>query len=1858
MDSSKTVKVVLTLDNGQFITSLQASGREHSTFAANVVRSGQAMDATLKSGEMSAKQTAAALRMLPAQFTDIFTGLASGQAPMTVLIQQGGQLKDSFGGVAPAARAMGGYIAGLVSPTMLAAGAAGALAVAYYQGSKEADAYTRSIVMSGNAAGATVGQMQAAARGASAVVGTQAAAADAVAQLGATGQVAARNLEGFTATALRMEREVGQAVEKTAEQFSGLGDKPVQASLKLNESYGYLTTAIYEQIRALEASGKHHEAGELAQRSFAAAMDERTNRLRGNLGLLERGWRAIGDAAGWAWNKMLNVGRKETVADQLSKAQQELQDRMSRGPTNDVPGVRGSWEKGNERMRENIRLLQEKVKLEEESAAAAAKSQAQEKAGIEWSQRAYEARSKSKKMEDELAAARQQFKDAGKDEVRDKKELDAVLAGIRDKYKESTTEQNKAAKEQERQLALMAELGGLSSTFYKDWTELNKQFAAGKIKQEELVRLQATLLAKQPAMAAAAREEQKALDAQVRAWQELERVQERAREKALEALQKSAQGAEQQVQKLLDEEHATTLAAVANISLAEAVERVALARAQEAYQKAAAAGADGQTLLALQKEIEAREKIVSLTGAREAREALKKTADEASKELKRVTEQYEQGLTNAAMQGGKSLKEYIQGVLRTTAFRIVLQPVMNWGAQLLTAITGGAGGAGGASALLGGSGGLMGTVGNLGSLASLLGGNSMLGNIAGTLGGWLGLGGAVSTGTGIATSVGTGLSLTGTTGGLGLTTGGGLGLTVGNTASSAVSLGGAGAGASGATSTLMAAAPYAAIIAAAVAVASNMWEQGWTRDALKGEGKSTFYGGAGSYMTGIGVLEKHKLGVLSALGVSEKWADILSGTTRMALLFGRKLKDSGLEATLGSNADGGSESRQYAFYKGGLFRSDKTTYVKTDEGVEAYLDNAVTTARAALRAVAESLDAPTAALDTFALTVKESFKDLSEEEANDKLAEIVGRYAEGLGGAFLEGLDGSGVAAWVQRIAKDGGTAAERLQAIADYPAQLLQSIGTTREDLVRIFTEGLVNGDAAAAGQAVADQLVASIELSMLSGASAQVFDIVNRGIVTPILDAMANGASLSEAISQANIARTVAKAQETAAAFAAVWNDPGFKQAMESIRTTVGSALGTAGGALQYQPTYIRPQAAVDAGASSSASQEETPEDRLRKKIQDMAADGAQLAADLLRAKGDEAAAALAELEIATEGVTGVLREQYIAQRDANQAMQGSIAAWEAIGALKDEGAGLAIELLRAQGHEAAAALRQFEAATAKMTEAEREAYRLQQQANDALRAQIALATELPALLARFMTPQQSQAAGYGRIAQGLEQAGIHVGADTLAQASLQQIAQAAAEIYHLGSTSDATRLALVRAVASLAELKDAATASANAAADAALSALSRSIEAEKAAITEAANARIESLRQEAEAQKAAQDTASEALATATRIADTLGRAVRALRGQVESAVVQDLAAARAFIEGAARAAAATGALPDEEQLARAIESVTADQQQRYGTYADWEAAQLDQANQLAALEGVSTAQMTVAERHLAATKAQAALLEEQVKATQAGAAAAIRALDQQLAAAQERLAVLRDSNAQLQSIATATAGFEAALAQLAQALAASAKGPSAGGGGPSGGAPTPAPGGASTVVLNGPGGSQYDARSDVFYAAGTGMPYLGASLGAAAIDMVNAGHALQVYQAAVAGGVTSQMLAQWTGASAADLNAWAAANNLPAFAEGTNYVPRDMIALIHEGEEIVPKRYNPAAQAGAWTSASTISRSVASRGAGSESALQAVVATLAGTVGQLAGGAGEGALGAEDRSNLRRIREVLEGAAMGRVRLGVAA
>ena len=268
--------------------------------------------------EVSAKQTAAAMRTLPAQFSDIVVSLQGGQSPLNVLLQQGSQIKDSFGGIEPAARALGGYVGGLVNPFTLAAGAVTALGVAYYKGSQEADEYQKSLILTGNSAGVTADNLASMARQVSATVGTTGAAAAVLAKLAGSGNVAAYSFEGITKAALTMQQATGAAIEDTVAQFVALGKDPVDASIKLDQQYHYLTASVLEQVMALEKQGQQAAAVKVATDAFADAIESRGENITARLGYIEGAWNKVAKAAKWAWDSALDVGRDATYEEKMA----------------------------------------------------------------------------------------------------------------------------------------------------------------------------------------------------------------------------------------------------------------------------------------------------------------------------------------------------------------------------------------------------------------------------------------------------------------------------------------------------------------------------------------------------------------------------------------------------------------------------------------------------------------------------------------------------------------------------------------------------------------------------------------------------------------------------------------------------------------------------------------------------------------------------------------------------------------------------------------------------------------------------------------------------------------------------------------------------------------------------------------------------------------------------------------------------------------------------------------------------------------------------------------------------------------------------------------------------------------------------------------------------------------------------------------------------------------------------------------------------------------------------------------------------------------------------------------------------
>ncbi|VGB50064.1 phage tail length tape measure family protein [Klebsiella quasipneumoniae] len=277
-----------------------------------------------KTGQ-SAAQTAFAMRMIPAQMTDIIVGLSTGQSPFMVLMQQGGQLKDMFGGIGPAIKGVGGYVLGLINPVTLAAAAVGVLGLAYYKGSQEQDEFYKSLTLSGNLVGKTTGQLADIAARVSVVANsTTGVTAATLNQIVSSGKVAAESLERVTTAVVEISEATGIATEKLVGDFNDIAADPVAAISKLNDQYHFLTLATYNQIKALQDEGNQQDAARVATDAYANAMQQRANDVHQNLGILESAWESLGKTAKGAWDAMLNIGREQTLTDKLATLNENI----------------------------------------------------------------------------------------------------------------------------------------------------------------------------------------------------------------------------------------------------------------------------------------------------------------------------------------------------------------------------------------------------------------------------------------------------------------------------------------------------------------------------------------------------------------------------------------------------------------------------------------------------------------------------------------------------------------------------------------------------------------------------------------------------------------------------------------------------------------------------------------------------------------------------------------------------------------------------------------------------------------------------------------------------------------------------------------------------------------------------------------------------------------------------------------------------------------------------------------------------------------------------------------------------------------------------------------------------------------------------------------------------------------------------------------------------------------------------------------------------------------------------------------------------------------------------------------------
>ena len=255
-----------------------------------------------KSGAISAGQYRNAMRYLPMQMTDIVTSLASGMPVYMVAIQQGGQLRDSFGGVGNALKAM----LSMVTPARVAIGGlAGAVLIAAKAGSDYFTAYdgiNKAIIRTGNIAGTSALQIMASSQSISASTGaTVGTVQSLMTELVGMGSMTQQQLEKATkATALAVETGIVSAQDIT-KAYKDIDKDPVKALQNLNEQFNFLTVS---QLKHIDELVKQKDRGEQAYDSLTPF---------GRLWL---------DIKGWASEAMQSIG--QWVAELASNTLKEF----------------------------------------------------------------------------------------------------------------------------------------------------------------------------------------------------------------------------------------------------------------------------------------------------------------------------------------------------------------------------------------------------------------------------------------------------------------------------------------------------------------------------------------------------------------------------------------------------------------------------------------------------------------------------------------------------------------------------------------------------------------------------------------------------------------------------------------------------------------------------------------------------------------------------------------------------------------------------------------------------------------------------------------------------------------------------------------------------------------------------------------------------------------------------------------------------------------------------------------------------------------------------------------------------------------------------------------------------------------------------------------------------------------------------------------------------------------------------------------------------------------------------------------------------------------------------------------------
>ena len=337
-----------------------------------------AADRQFQSFSKTGRLTALELQQVGFQLNDFFVQIASGQNPLTALVQQGSQLSGTFGGIGAAIRA----VASLITPVVVGFGAlvgtVAAVGFGFIKGSAQSKDFADALVLSGNIAGQTEGKFNS-------LIATLSKTGEftrgsireaGIAALG-TGQIGAPNFGPATEAILRYAQATKKSASEVQDTFAQLFKDPAKGAEDLNDKLNFLSFVQLRAIKNLQEQGRITDAAAIA----TELLNERLRGLESNLSGTDRALRDVKLGFDSFLDSLYAIGREETSLDKLKKLRIEIEDLRTQASQSIVFG--GLFNRQADAKEPQARVLARAIGQAEGNTQLAAEAQALQKAGIE-----------------------------------------------------------------------------------------------------------------------------------------------------------------------------------------------------------------------------------------------------------------------------------------------------------------------------------------------------------------------------------------------------------------------------------------------------------------------------------------------------------------------------------------------------------------------------------------------------------------------------------------------------------------------------------------------------------------------------------------------------------------------------------------------------------------------------------------------------------------------------------------------------------------------------------------------------------------------------------------------------------------------------------------------------------------------------------------------------------------------------------------------------------------------------------------------------------------------------------------------------------------------------------------------------------------------------------------------------------------------------------------------------------------------------------------------------------------------------------------------------------------------------------